>query len=99
MVNPVKVIRGEPVVTPLAACQWFDHVVRLALRKIQRVLPTFTSLTARLLSTCVNWPRYSRLVSAVLPAAAGCWLFPAPNGCHRSELVTLPIKRIPCDNW
>src|SRR6266550_1833572 len=99
MAKLLKVMRGDPVVTPLAACQCFDHVVRLAFSKIQRVLPAFTSLTARLLSTCVNWPAYSRFVSSVEPVAAGWLVLPAVNGCQCSASVIFPITRMFEDSW
>ena len=92
-------MRGEPVVTPLAACQCCDHVVRFAFAKIQRVLPALISFTARLLMTCVNCPANSRLVSSVDPVAAGWLVLPAVNGCQCSASVTFPISRMFDDNW
>src|SRR5918996_76044 len=99
MAKLLKVMRGEPVVTPLAACQCCDQCVRFAFAKIQRVLPPFTSLTARLLITWVNCIVYSRLVSSVEPVAAGWLLLPGVNGCQCSASVTLPITRMLDDSW
>src|SRR5688500_14160664 len=95
MVNPVNVMRGDPIVTPLAACQWFDHVVRFAFLKIHLAYPTVTSFRARLLCTCVSCTRFSRFVSAVVPVAAGWLLLPGSNGRQRLPSDTFAIRRVP----
>ena len=99
MVKFVNVMRGDPVVTPLAACQWFDQCVRLAFLKIQRAYPPLISFTARLPSTCVSCTRSSRLVSAVDPVAAGWLVLPGSNGRNRRPSDTLPIIRTCGEIW
>jgi hypothetical protein len=71
----------------------------LAFSKIQRVLPALISLTARLLSTCVNCPANSRLVSRVDPVAAGWFVSPGVNGCQCCASVTFPISRMFDESW
>src|SRR5258705_8056505 len=99
MAKLLNVMRGDPVVTPFGACQCFDQWVRFAFSKIHRVLPPLISLTARLLSTCVNCPAYSRLVSSVDPVAAGWLVLPGVKGCQCSAAVIFPISRMLADSW
>src|SRR5438552_9628070 len=97
MVNPVNVMRGDPVVMPLAACQCFDHVVRLALARPNTDLPTLTSLRARLVKTCVSASRYSSLYSRLVLVAAGCTWLPRLKGCQSRPPEIFPITRVRVD--
>ena len=71
MAKPVNVMRGDPVLMPLARCQWFDHVVRFSFSRPNTASPPLISFTARLLRTCVNRRRNSLLYSRFVPVAAG----------------------------
>src|SRR4026209_2970080 len=99
MAKPVKAIRGEPTVMPFTFCQWFDHEVRFRFARPNTAWPTFTSLTARLLSTCVNWPSDSRLYSLLVPVDPENPLLPAPKGSKISARENLPINRVRDDSW
>src|SRR5258705_1733666 len=99
MAKLLNVMRGDPVVTPFGACQCFDQWVRFAFSKIHRVLPPLISLTARLLSTCVNCPAYSRLGSSVDPVAAGMLVLPVVESCQCSSSLSFPISRMLNHNW
>src|SRR6185295_443713 len=99
MVKQVKVMRGDPVVMPLAACQCLDHVVRLALARPNTDLPTLTSLRARFVKTCVAASRYSSLYSLLVPVAAGCCWLPRPNGSQSRPAEIFPITRVRVDSW
>src|SRR6185295_335227 len=100
MANPVKVMRGDPVVMPLAFCQWFDQVVRFRFSRPNTASPPLISFTARLLSTCVNWKRTSLLYSRFVPVAAGwLWRFPGTTGSQIAALEYLTINRVCGDTW
>lgn len=98
--KPVNVMRGEPVVMPLAFCQWFDHVVRFSLARLKNAYPTLTSFTARFENTCVSCPIPSLLFSSVVFVAAGL-LFdaPAPNGSNSRPQAPFPINRVLDEIW
>ena len=98
--NPTIWTRGCPSVTPMSRAQWFDQFVRLPCRMFHSAKPTFTSLRARLLSTCVNWPMYSRLTRSSEFVLAGCWVaLGVPNGMRWLAPDTFPISRMLGEIW
>src|SRR5947199_8733741 len=95
MANPVSVMRGDPVLTPLAFCQLFDHVVRFAFSRPNTASPPLISFTARLLRTCVSRRRNSLLYSRLVPVAAGLlWRLPGTIGSQIAALEYFPISRV-----
>ena len=83
---------------PLTFCQWLDHVVRFWFARPNTAWPTFTSLTARLLSTVVSWPSDSRLYSRLVPVEPEKPVLPAPNGSKMTARENLPISRVCVDS-
>src|SRR3979490_1053686 len=95
MANPVKVMRGDPVVMPLAFCQWFAQVVRFLFARPDTASPTLISFTAWLLRTCVSITSTSLLYSRLVPVPAGLAWRPAGTiGSQIAALENLPISRV-----